>query len=363
MSGITPLIDTLLATRLAQRVDLVPLKTALEIASPDAVASVAKVSNDIRLPSRSALQQSSGLALRDSGGSHESSNAPAAPRSPASVTLSTVARALSAILDLPVSSEAKILGTQALWLDATPPAGPVLAATLARTVALSGLFYESHLLQFAAGKRTLAQLAQEPQARLDATAKTPPELPGARLAGQNLGQGGAASAALAQDLAGQEPTAKKPDANALETLHGNMSAPAGIHTDAMALVRQQLELLAVPVFRWGGEAWPGTPMAWEIHLEHHERPATSDAAEALPPAWSTRLTLDLPTLKAVEVRLSLAGNTLQLQLAASETATLALLGEARSELPKRLGALGLRLSGLQIGALAGPAGQKADDAA
>lgn len=404
MSGITPLIDTLLATRLAQRVDLLPLKGALEITDPDAVASVEKVTNDIRLPSRAALQQSLGVALLGSGDSSHSRNPFPSARSDGSVTLSAVARVLSAILDLPSGPEAKILGAKPIWPHSQPPAGPVLTAALARTVATSGLFYESHLLQFAAGTRTLAQLAQEPQAHLDAMAKIPLELRGARVAGQDLGQGGVAravevpsmpaaspdagteplssvrpgvagnaiaihtpqaEAASVHDMAGQEPPAKKPDASALDAVRSNPPAPAGIHPDAIALVRQQLELLAVPVFRWVGEAWPGTPMDWEIHQEQDERPAVPERA-VVPPTWSTRLAITLPTLKAVEVRLSLAGSTLQMQLTANENATLALLNEGRHELPKRLGALGLQLTGLQIGALpeapAAQAGRKDDDA-
>jgi hypothetical protein len=397
MSGITPLIDTLLATRLAQRVDLLPLKGALEITDPDAVASVEKVTNDIRLPSRAARQQSLGLLLADSAGSSKGSTPSPSARSDGSVTLSAVARALSAILELPSSPEAKILGAKPLWPHSEPPAGPVLTAALARTVATSGLFYESHLQQFAAGTLTLAQLTQEPQAQLEVMSKISPELPGARVASPNQGQGGAASAvevpgapaavsarpevaaalpaalpisssqaeaASQQDLAGQASTAKKADASAPDALRSNAPAPAGIHPDAMALVRQQLELLAVPVFRWGGEAWPGTRMDWEIHQEPGDRPAGAES-QALLPTWSTRLTIDLPTLRAVEVRLSLAGNQLQLHLSASENTTRALLGEGRQELPKRLSALGLQLSAWQIGALpqapAAPAGRKDDD--
>ena len=63
MSGVTPLVDTLLATRLGQRVDLVPLKAQAEIAGPGAVANVQKVDNDIRLPSREALQRELGVGL------------------------------------------------------------------------------------------------------------------------------------------------------------------------------------------------------------------------------------------------------------------------------------------------------------
>lgn len=424
MSGLTPLIDTLLATRLAQRVDLVPLKSEVEVAGPEAVTPVEKVTNDLRLPSRAALQQQLGVGLLKSGESGYG-NGPA--RSGEFVTLSVAARAVSVILDIQAGATTKIIGTEPLWPQPQPALAHLLSATLARTVANSGLFYESHLAQYAAGTRTLAQLAQEPQARLDATLRVPLALPGADAAGQESGMGGSRagtgrlmevpslpgaaavpseagydvsidsgkagaasspnsvpaglatrldSAHLAaaygsasvrekehtpfHDIAGQETTAKNAGASSLDAIRNNNNSipaaavAAAIHPDAIALVRQQLELLAVPVFRWGGEVWPGTPMDWEIHQEHDERHAASDATDgaAVPPTWSTRLAMTLPTLGAVDVRLTLAGTTLQVHLAARENATLALLSDGGHELPQRFGALGLQLTGLQIGALA-----------
>jgi Flagellar hook-length control protein FliK len=167
-----------------------------------------------------------------------------------------------------------------------------------------------------------------------------------------------------QQAGSTEPAAKSHGASVF--LDGARNAPglAGIHPDAVALVRQQLDLLALPVFRWSGEAWAGTPMNWEIHEEQEERQATSES-EAVPRTWSTRVALTLPTLKDVEVRISLAGTTLQVHLAASENTTRELLGEARTELPKRLAELGLQLTGLQIGLLpataAAPTMPKGDD--
>lgn len=449
MSGVTPLVDTLLATRLAQRVDLVPLKGQAGIAGPGAVPYVEKVDNDIRLPSRATLQQQLGVALSDSGDSSSNTSQSARPGGTVT-TLSAVARAISAILNLPSGATAKIRGSEPLWPHSQPPSAHLLTATLARTVATSGLFYESHLQQYAAGTRTLAQLAQEPQARLDTMAKMPMELPGARAAGQDLRSGGTArmvgapgmppaagpalldvaaassdagaeslfalrpsaagnavtinnseaSAASASmplpvglaarldtanlaaayvragvpdsehlsfhEIAGQEPSAENSDASSREVVRNNNPVAAAIHPDAIALVRQQLDLLALPVFRWGGEAWPSTPMDWEIHEELHERQAAADV-EAAQRTWTTRLAMTLPTLGLVEVRLSLAGSTLQVHLAARENATLALLSQGSNELPQRFSAAGLQLTGLQIGALAvEPAAQaipKNDDAA
>jgi hypothetical protein len=434
MSGVTPLVDTLLVTRLAQRADLVPLKAQLEIAGPGATPPVEGVTNDIRLPSRAALQQQLDVGLN--GGDRRDAAPLASPGG--SVTLSAAARTVSAILDFPAGTAPKILGGEPLWPHSQPLVARLLTATLAHTVATSGLFYESHLQQYAAGTRTLAQLAQEPQARLDGMEKVSMALPGAQVAGpaQGLGEmarvvtaapgmppvagpalsdrvgeptdtgidplvsvrpgaagnavpihGSEAGTAMAapltllpvgqatrldpanlaasygrasghekekapvHDVAEQKPAAKNPGAGALDAVRNNNPVAAAIHPDAIALVRQQLELLAAPVFRWGGEVWPGTPMDWEIHEERDGR-QTSAESEVAQRVWTTRLALTLPTLKDVEVRLSLAGATLQVHLSARENATVALLSDGGNELPQRFGALGLQLTGLQIGALA-----------
>lgn len=291
MSGLTALLDTLLATRLAQRVDLVPLKSELEIAGPGAVTRVEEVTNDVRLTSRAALEQQLGVGLLKAD-QRGHGHTPARPDE--TVTLSLTARAVNAILEGQSGVTVKMIGLEPLLPHPQSPLPHLLAATLARTVANSGLFYESHLAQFTAGTRTLAELMQEPQARLNAS----------------------------------------------------------VNPDAVLLVRQQLELLAVPVFRWGGEAWPGVPMEWEIHekewADHQEERQAAAPDNAVPRTWCTRLALTLPTLREVEAHISLAGATLQIHLAARENATRALLSECRAELPRRFEELGLQLIGLQI---------------
>lgn len=325
MSGVTPLVDTLLATRLAQRLDLVPLKGQFDIAGPGVATQVEPVSNDVRLSSRAALQQQLSVVAvghADSGNSTPAGNLGEA------VTWSALARALTAILDPPGGLDAKILGTQALWPQLQKPDTQLLTATLAGTVANSGLFYESHLQQFAAGERTLAQLAREPQAHLDSRAGHSPVLSRAARSGST--------------------SVLTPPSDAQDSRD---PVAAAIHPEAVALVRQQLELLALPLFRWAGEAWPGTAMDWEIQEEQNQSQGAADDT-APQPTWTSKLALTLPTLGALEARLSVAGSTLQLRLAAREPATVSLLNQAGTELPQRLGARGLQLTGLQIGSLA-----------
>ncbi|SFC69979.1 hook-length control protein FliK [Polaromonas sp. OV174] len=432
MNVVPPLVDTLLA-----------LKLPADVAAPGAVPGTAAVTNDVRLPSRAALQQ---LLGADFGATRESAPAQQAARFGEATTLSVAARAISAILGAAPDDAVGIRGTSPVWTASSAPVPAQLAGALARVVAGSGLFYESHLQQFAARTRPLALLAQEPQARLGPLASTRPELltpapgdmdawlnPGTKtaaatvisaLAGTVSGVDGAAAPVTAK---GSEPApapgspqparAGMPEQQA--HLDGPRSGPAGrvdaaygvqraadvgfaaggrvlpegleeapeqgsrpqatvsspvrssehgsaiIHPEAVSLVRQQLEVLAMPVFRWGGEAWPGTPMEWEVHEDHPEASAEADVDSAQR-SWSTRLAITLPSLKEVEVRLSLVSDTLQVHLAAKDATTVALLGKGRKELPQCLDDAGLQLTGLQIGVLpATPASQalrKAPDA-
>lgn len=128
-----------------------------------------------------------------------------------------------------------------------------------------------------------------------------------------------------------------------------------IHPQTAALVHQQLDLLATAVFRWSGQAWPNVPMAWSIH-EETEQPADApkdrgDGRSTPPRRWATTMSLTLPKLGAVDLRLSLAGELVQAHLAASEAATLARLRSGGGELAPRLEAAGLRLQDLQITAM------------
>jgi len=367
MSGLTALVDTLLATRLAQRLDLVPLKPAGQVAGPGAVGEVEAVANDVRLASRAGVDAQLGLgALRADQRGHAAAQGGAGP----AVVLSPAARALTALLDSPDGPPPKVIGTRPL-LAASPlmaqtvPATAALAEALAQTVGDSGLFYESHLARHAAGARTLADMLREPQASLQAplpgqapavdgaagqAAPTGPAAlpesgnPGAKPEGQAAGTAGQGADSPAQSA----PKHAAPDAP--EAVRAPPAHFPGVHADAAALVRQQLELLAEPVFRWAGQAWPGVPADWEIHEEQGERPAP-EAGEAPVRTWSTRLALTLPMLKEVEVRISLTGSALRLHLAAREGSTRQLLTQGGNELPVRLGALGLQLSDLQVGAM------------
>jgi len=126
-----------------------------------------------------------------------------------------------------------------------------------------------------------------------------------------------------------------------------------IHPQSVALVHQQLDLLATSVFRWNGEAWPGVPMQWSIEQETEEREAHAGSEEAARP-WSTTLSMHLPNLGMVDVRLSLAGSGVHARLKAAEAGTAALLRADSGALATRFEAIGLQLQDFQVSGTSAP---------
>ncbi|CAG2135060.1 flagellar hook-length control protein FliK [Cupriavidus numazuensis] len=117
-----------------------------------------------------------------------------------------------------------------------------------------------------------------------------------------------------------------------------------IHPSTEGVVRQQLELLATQQFRFAGEAWPGTPMEWDV--TRHEDDAGGQDASAH--QWSSRLKLQLPKLGLVEAVLTLGPNGLEARLATAETDIAARFIAARPQLRSQLEAKGIVLQRLNV---------------
>lgn len=139
-----------------------------------------------------------------------------------------------------------------------------LALALRTALVRSGLFYESHLANWAVGLDSLDGLMEEPQNRLGN---------------------------------GQTPAAPAADgAKPLNPLH--------------VLLSQQLQVLETPQFIWRGELWPGQPLAWllrhDVDPERQGAPAGGETAAA---GWTSQLKLSLPELGEVtaHIRLDPAG--------------------------------------------------------
>ncbi|WP_255220876.1 flagellar hook-length control protein FliK, partial [Achromobacter denitrificans] len=214
-------------------------------------------------------------------------------------------------------------------LAAGGPGARALGQALRHALQTSGLFYESHLTDMVFGRTNPAQLREEPQARLDrnAVSQDAPARPRAESSAPARSGGDASAPSGSGGTASAAPTPGTP--------------VAGIHQDLTVLVRQQLDVLANQALTWQGEAWPGTPMEWEV-----ERDPYGGDPDSGVPTWATRVKLDLPRLGLVDARLNLAGDQLVLQLIAPHSAPE--IHDASDTLRSRLLAAGLTLSNLSV---------------
>jgi hypothetical protein len=161
---------------------------------------------------------------------------------------------------------------------------PIEAAAerLRHHVERSGLFFESHVAQWARGERSDQELRAE--LRTDALRLSP--------------------------------------------------AAAG---ESAQRVAAQVALLQDDQMRFEGTAWPGQPMTLTVRREQDT--AAEGGSDGPGPVFSAELCFDLPNLGPVEVRLRLAGGAISAQVASNDAQKLA---PALSDLAEQLAARGLR---------------------
>ncbi|MBL7251698.1 flagellar hook-length control protein FliK [Alloalcanivorax marinus] len=371
MSGITPILDTLLHQVLGKRVDVPLVRPQPDPVRPLLGAeALTAVRSDSRLDPR-ALPAREGGAPATEGEAGRPPPAKADPVSGSTRThFSPAARTIADLL-------ARYPAPPSAVRQPTPlmPAGqqgaPELATRLRGSLEQSGLFYESHLQGWFQGRRDAATLVREPQMRvfLEARGVSPAPLQ-PEGAGVDPAPGGAVPArpvnVAAPTVGGSSsttpsgvgdrsaPGSTSPGVEAVgRALPGDeparSAAPAFSETQRDVLhgvLRHQLEMLAAPVLRWEGDVWSGIFMALMIQLpekppQHREHASGEEAGgdEAGQP-WRTGLTLSLPALGEVRVRLALERDRLDLTLGAAEdTARRLRAGSAR--LRERLVNLGL----------------------
>ncbi|MCG2582885.1 flagellar hook-length control protein FliK [Massilia sp. TS11] len=203
--------------------------------------------------------------------------------------ISASGRALAQVLAAnPAAPNQPVTQTQPV-LDTAPPPPPQLATRLEQTISQSGLFYESHLAEWAEGERPLAVLAEEPQMQ-----------------------------------------------------KGDVRP-----SDSAQFVNQQLNTQEQARVLWQGPIWPGTPMQWDIQREARGRPQSGQTADTAD-TWRSGLRLRLPALGQVEARLVLHGERLDLHLIAAEGASAQTLQQAAPALQQALAAAGLQLTAFSV---------------
>ena len=220
-----------------------------------------------------------------------------------------------------------------------------LPSNLSRAVAASGMFYESHQVEWVLGQRPLASLLAEPQGRLSHPAlllwaaaggdESPPVAPGeAATAPQSLKDQQQAIAARGPLLPGQV------DSDLLASAERQMAIPEELRP----LVQQQLEAGASNRLVWQGEVWPNQVMDWEVRRDQSGAGETPEPQDV----WQTRLRLSLPRLGEIDIRLQLSGAVVNVMLDATAAASRGRLEAAIPGLQQSFSAAGLNLAGAQV---------------
>jgi hypothetical protein len=198
--------------------------------------------------------------------------------------------------------------TPAAPLLAQPPADTAeLALALRTALVRSGLFYESHLANWAVGQDSLDGLMREPQNR----------------------------------LAGEAVLSLTTDATS-----GRQANP--LHT----LLTQQLQVLESPHFAWRGDVWPGQTMEWQLRREtdlpdDQASHAANQNAEAA--GWESHLKLTLPQLGVLDVHIRLdAHQAFSIRMTPVQPEVAPLLQRNQARLAERLTAAGCTLHAVTV---------------
>jgi hypothetical protein len=240
--------------------------------------------------------------------------------------LSETGRLISGLLQQPLLLLSARLSAQTNMapLLAAPPGEGMptrhtqLAQGLMQAISSSGLFYESHLAQWVAGRRSLTALLLEPQGRLS---EHPSQLPG--------------SASRSASPGGESCLPACP--------HQDYSNP--IHRDTHALLRQQLDVLETGHLQWRGEVWPDQTIEWDTVGEKMDE-SEGDGTTRYP-VWKTSVRLTLPNLGFISAALRLGESGVEIRLAATESSAAILRAGAR-DLVAGLDSAGIRLSSMGI---------------
>jgi hypothetical protein len=223
-----------------------------------------------------------------------------------------------------------------------------LAPALKEALSKSGLFYESHMVQWLSGNLETESLLQEPQGQHLASATLPsPQTEGAQRAGRLSG----APPQNATPLTGGTHLSDQ-----VESVHSGYHENSGaIPARLLPVVQQQLEVMGTNTLSWEGVAWPGQTVRWEVEQRSDEPKRDSGGGRDAPEAatsWRTRLQLTTPNLGKIDAELLLNSSGVAIRVRADEAQTRQILQQGREVLDDALAAAGLNLQAVSVETLA-----------
>lgn len=221
--------------------------------------------------------------------------------------LSSAARAISTVLTQAESrpgAPLSIIGTAPL--AQSPDAHPAaLARSLHDAVGASGLFYESHVAEWAEGKRPLQELMREPQ--------------------------------MAHA------------SHATQAAQDGRAAPVGTDLAAAQFINLQLHTHEQARVLWQGEVWPGQQMEWEINKDAPQDGRDGRGADDQAQTWRSGVRFHFPLLGSVSASVVMVGDQVHIQIRTGSEESAAALRLGAGALEQSMDAAGSPLSSLTIG--------------
>lgn len=307
MSGITPLLDTLLHQVLGPKGDQTAQKNLNQPVRPvDPGEGPRALQSDSRTDSRPQSQAHNvqpQLQVGTRGIPSQLPNIPSqAPTNQSSQTqLSHAGRAIADILLHYPRPGSVIKPGVPLIQTVETMTSALLSDRLAQTILTSGVFYEHTLSKWLRGEVPRTTVQQQPQMQ------------------------------VAQQIQQQE---------GIPIRQLGVQVPEAMH----ALVRHQLEVLSTPVLRWEGDVWSGIFMALVLQPAFWEDPHKSTQSESEPrkrkKVWHSDIELTVKGLGHLTVHLALQETSLHLYLKAEEN-VIHRLEDKQNDLRNRLNRLGL----------------------
>jgi hypothetical protein len=223
-------------------------------------------------------------------------------------------------------SPTAIIGRQPIVASAAGLLPEQVAAALHDALGQSGVFYESHLREWADGKRSLPDLMREPQAQASPGLGAAQRLPEpVRPLAPSVMPG--ADAAETPGIDGQA-------AAAVTLLRGD-DGPVAFSQ----LVNVQLGALEQNAVQWVGHIWPGQQMAWEVRQDP-ERDARRPGQDGEARGWQSSMRLRFPGLGTVSATIHLLGDAVHVQIHAADAAAAEAMRAGQAALATALEAAG-----------------------
>ena len=227
----------------------------------------------------------------------------------AHIDLSPTGKILAAVLGETSKPNMKlsIVGTSPLTDDITARANPNRLASrietqLHKQIQQSGLFYESHVAQWANGQKDLSELQQEPQSTLSL------EIENTILT----------------------------DSNEVK------------HAALVQLVHQQLDILDQSRLSWTGHLSESVPMEMLIEVVNDDRQQAETAGGEHEKTWHTKINLRFPKLGEVQISVAHRNNSSDIKCKVERPELIPILHQHATELIKAFDASGNQLHSMKV---------------